>query len=189
MLILTWGFAGIATCISTFSPTGGLGEISWWVFGLNVGPLPVDLEWQERTLKFAWMTQRLPEFGPVFEPVVAPAIGVEEQAIAATGLPIQQVSCGVPFVIVPIDTRASVDAAVPGARALAALAKASAHDHFSVYLLTMDRGNDAATTHSRMFGPGLGIVEDPATGSASGRRRDVGGCRRRRDGRGGLIAC
>lgn len=140
-----------------------------WVFGLNIGPLPVDLEWHERTLRFVWMTQRPPEFGPVFDPsIVAAAIGVEESAIRATGLPIQQVSCGVPFVIVPVDTRASVDAAIPDARAFGALAKASDHEHFSVYLFTMDRGNDAATVYSRMFAPGLGIFEDPATGSASG---------------------
>ena len=33
------------------------------VFGLNVGPTPVDLEWDGDRLRFAWMTQGLPEFG------------------------------------------------------------------------------------------------------------------------------
>src|SRR5262245_3461939 len=28
--------------------------------GLGVGPTPVDLEWRENRLQFAWMTQRLP---------------------------------------------------------------------------------------------------------------------------------
>lgn len=93
---------------------------------------------------------------------MAAAIGVGERAIRATGLPIQQVSCGVPFVIVPVDTRASVDAAVPDVKALATLAQASGHDHFSVYPFTMDRGNDAAMVYSRMFAPGLGVYEDPA---------------------------
>lgn len=130
-----------------------------FVFGLNIGPLPVALQWQDGALKFAWMTQRLPEFGAVFEASeVAAAIRVPEQAIRATRLPIQRVSCGVPFVIVPIDTRVSVDAAIPDARAL----------QFPVYLFTTDRGNDAATVYSRMFAPELGVYEDPATGSASG---------------------
>lgn len=130
-----------------------------FVFGLNIGPLPVELQWQDGALKFAWMTQRPPEFGAVFEASeVAAAIRVPEQAIRATGLPIQRVSCGVPFVIVPIDTRTSVDAAIPDVRAL----------QFPVYLFTTDRGNDAATVYSRMFAPELGVYEDPATGSASG---------------------
>src|SRR5215212_5938481 len=35
------------------------------VFGLNIGPVPVDLEWRDGRLGFAWMTQGLPEFGPL----------------------------------------------------------------------------------------------------------------------------
>ena len=35
-----------------------------WVFGLNIGPTPVSLEWNDSRLDFAWMTQRNPEFGP-----------------------------------------------------------------------------------------------------------------------------
>ena len=30
---------------------------SRFVFGLNVGPVPVDLEWPDGTLSFVWMTQ------------------------------------------------------------------------------------------------------------------------------------
>ena len=35
-----------------------------WVFGLNIGPIPVSLEWGGPRLDFAWMTQGTPEFGP-----------------------------------------------------------------------------------------------------------------------------
>src|SRR5688572_18497652 len=34
-----------------------------WVFGLNIGPTPMELEWNGSRLNFAWMTQRHPEFG------------------------------------------------------------------------------------------------------------------------------
>ena len=34
------------------------------VFGLGVGPVPVDLEWEGERLRFAWMTQLNPTFGP-----------------------------------------------------------------------------------------------------------------------------
>jgi trans-2,3-dihydro-3-hydroxyanthranilate isomerase len=141
------------------------------VFGLNIGSLPVDLQWRDGRLVFAWMTQRNPEFGEAEEPApVAGALGLPEAAIRSTGLPVQRVSCGVPFVIVPIATRAAVDSAVPDARALSALAKKSSLDHFSLYLFTTDRtgADDSATVYSRMFAPDLGVYEDPATGSASG---------------------
>src|SRR5438132_2624537 len=38
-------------------------EQSGFVFGLNVGPTPVSLEWKGTALDFAWMTQKNPEFG------------------------------------------------------------------------------------------------------------------------------
>jgi trans-2,3-dihydro-3-hydroxyanthranilate isomerase len=142
-----------------------------WVFGLNIGSLPVELEWRDGRLVFAWMTQRNPEFGEAEEVApVAGAIGLPETVIRSTGLPVQRVSCGVPFVIVPIATREAVDSAVPDARALRALAKRSGVNHFSLYLFTTDRtaADDAATVYSRMFAPDLGVYEDPATGSASG---------------------
>jgi trans-2,3-dihydro-3-hydroxyanthranilate isomerase len=37
-----------------------------------------------------------------------------------------------------------------------------------VFLFTAAPGSDGATVYSRMFAPELGVVEDPATGSASG---------------------
>jgi trans-2,3-dihydro-3-hydroxyanthranilate isomerase len=138
------------------------GDRANWVFGLNVGPTPVSLQWHDRSLTFAWMTQRNPEFGRRFDDVaaVAQALGVREDDIRSTGLPVEEVSCGVPFVIVPMMTRAAVDSAAPDARLL----------NFEAYVFTTDRAgaSDAGTTYSRMFAPQFGIPEDPATGSASG---------------------
>ena len=83
-----------------------------------------------------------------------------EEDIRATGLPVEQVSCGVPFVFVPLISRAAVDRAVPDARLL----------DFEAYIFTTDRAgaSDSAMTYSRMFAPVLGVAEDPATGGASG---------------------
>ena len=133
-----------------------------WVFGLNIGPTPVSMKWSGSRLDFVWMTQRAPEFGRMFEDVgrVAAALGLSEGDIRATQLPVQQVSCGVPFVFVPLASRAVVDRAMPDVRLL----------DFEAYLFTTDRAgaSDSATTYSRMFAPALGVGEDPATGSASG---------------------
>jgi trans-2,3-dihydro-3-hydroxyanthranilate isomerase len=133
-----------------------------WTFGLNIGPTPVSMEWDGPRLAFAWMTQRTPEFGPTFDDVgrVAAALGLREDDIRSTGLPVEQVSCGVPFVVVPLATRAAIDRAVPDTRLL----------DFEAYIFTTDRdgASDSATTYSRMFAPMFGVAEDPATGSASG---------------------
>jgi trans-2,3-dihydro-3-hydroxyanthranilate isomerase len=133
-----------------------------WVFGLNVGPTPVALEWNGNGLSFVWMTQRLPEFGPAFPDLgrVAHALGVREEDIRDTGMPVQQVSCGVPYVFVPMTTRAAVDGAQPDPTQL----------DFAAYVFTVDGAGaaDSAHTYSRMFAPLLGVFEDPATGSASG---------------------
>src|SRR5688572_16777283 len=63
-----------------------------WVFGLNIGPTRVSMEWDGLRLTFVWMTQRNPEFGPTFDDVarVAAALGLREDDIRATGLPVQQ---------------------------------------------------------------------------------------------------
>ena len=133
-----------------------------WSFGLNVGPTPVTLEWNADRLTFAWMTQRLPEFRRTFDDVarVARALGVREEDIRDTGLPVEEVSCGVPFVLVPMRSRAAVDSAIPDQRLM----------DFEAYVFTTDRSDagDSATTYSRMFASMFGVYEDPATGSASG---------------------
>lgn len=133
-----------------------------WMFGLTIGPTPVSLEWSGSRLDFAWMTQRPPEFGKTFDDPgrVAAALGLEQDDIRATGLPVQQVSCGVPYIVVPLATRAAVDRVLPDPRLL----------DFEAYVFTTDRAgaSDSAMTYSRMFAPQLGIIEDPATGSASG---------------------
>jgi trans-2,3-dihydro-3-hydroxyanthranilate isomerase len=143
-----------------------------WTFGLNIGPLLVDLEWRAVDLSFVWMTQRLPEFGRTFDQIdaIARAVGVSADDIRATKLPVQEVSCGVPFVLVPIPSREAVDRGMPDPKALADLARQAGSSHFAVYLFTTDRGEgrDQATVYTRMFAPGLGVFEDPATGSASG---------------------
>ncbi|MEX2662479.1 MAG: PhzF family phenazine biosynthesis protein [Vicinamibacterales bacterium] len=141
-----------------------------FVFELGVGPIPVSLEWDVNGLSFAWMTQPLPEFGAAIEDRagIAAAIGIEAGSLAA-GLPVQVVSCGVPFLFVPIATRAAVDAVAIDRRALARCCAAAGVDELPVFLFTAERSpSDDATVYSRMLAPGFGIVEDPATGGASG---------------------
>ena len=141
-----------------------------FVFSLGVGPTPVQLTWRDRDLTFAWMTQSLPTFS---EPIAnraaaAAAIGVQDSAVGGTGLPVQVVSCGLPYLLVPLTTRRAVDNAVVNADALGVFLHQAGVEECGVFLFSTERGSDKATAYSRMFAPTLGVPEDAATGSASG---------------------
>jgi len=141
-----------------------------FVFGLGVGPTPVTLTWKGADLSFAWMTQALPVFS---EPIAnranaAAALGVPDSAVGGTGLPVQVVSSGLAFVLVPLTTRSAVDNAMINREALNTLLHQAGVEANGVFLFSTERGPDKATVYSRMFAPALGVYEDPATGSASG---------------------
>ncbi len=95
--------------------------------GLGIGPVPVQLEWESKRLVFAWMTQPLPKFGATLTDMkgLALALGVEDAAICDSKLPVQVVPSGVPFLFVPLTTRAAVDAVVLDRTALREVCRAS----------------------------------------------------------------
>src|SRR4029453_3200407 len=79
-------FAGHPTIGSTFAlaqegflkpPRARVG------LGLNLGPTPVDLEWRDGALAFAWMTQQPPAFGPILtaRERMAAALGIDAGAL------------------------------------------------------------------------------------------------------------
>jgi len=141
-----------------------------FVFGLGAGPTPVRLAWRQADLAFAWMTQGLPEFGaPIPDPAgAAAALRLLRAAIPGTGLPVQTVSCGVPFLYVPLATRRAVDSASLDTEAYERFVRAAHLPELPVFLFSSETGGDKSTVYSRMFAPALGIAEDPATGVASG---------------------
>jgi trans-2,3-dihydro-3-hydroxyanthranilate isomerase len=141
-----------------------------FVFELGVGPTPVSLEWGPAGLSFAWMTQPLPAFGNVIRDrsALAAALGLMPGDLV-DGLPAQQVSSGVPFLFVPIATRAAVDAVTIDRKTLTRCNQASGLDDLPVFFFTTERiGSGDETVYSRMLAPAFGIAEDAATGSASG---------------------
>jgi trans-2,3-dihydro-3-hydroxyanthranilate isomerase len=141
-----------------------------FMFGCNIGPVPVSLTWNGDDLSFAWMSQRLPAFGePIPDPArTAAMLSLSPAAVAGTGLPVQVISCGVPFLYVPLTTRMAVDNVVLNAGLFEELCAATKTTANGVFVFTSQPGEARATVYSRMFAPGLGVTEDPATGSASG---------------------
>ena len=141
-----------------------------FTFGCNIGPVPVTMTWNGEELSFAWMTQARPTFGETMtDPArTAAALSLSPAAVAGTGLPVQVVSCGVPFLFVPLTTRSAVDNAVVNPGLLGELLRATKSGAHGVFVFSAQPGDARATVYSRMFAPELGVTEDPATGIASG---------------------
>ncbi|MDB4272725.1 PhzF family phenazine biosynthesis protein [Akkermansiaceae bacterium] len=130
------------------------------IFDLGIGPTKVD------TRGLITMHQRVPEFGEVIDSVgVMKALGLANSDLLPN-IPVQIVSVGVPFILVPIKSLE----AVKRARLNLELLDQVCEDHGSreVMPFCLDAKMPSASAHSRMFAPRFGIIEDPATGSAQG---------------------
>jgi trans-2,3-dihydro-3-hydroxyanthranilate isomerase len=145
-------------------------EVTALTLGLGLGPTPVSLVWKDDALIFVWMTQLRPSFGDQIADAAgaASALRLPAATVTGTGLPVQMVSCGVPFLFVPLATRRAVDDAALDADAYDKFRRAAGMDDLPVFLFSPEPGADDATVYSRMFAPGFGVSEDPATGGASG---------------------
>jgi trans-2,3-dihydro-3-hydroxyanthranilate isomerase len=129
----------------------------------NVGRVPVRFEDPAGQPSFGEMTQQDPVFGPIHDrEAVAHAAGVPAGDIDPS-LPIQTVSTGLPFTIVPLRGMEAMRRLQVDLRGSAEyLGKSGGHFFFFVTRETLD---PAARLHARMF---FYNGEDPATGSASG---------------------
>ena len=142
------------------------------VLDLGVGPTQVDLEWDgaARRLRFAWMTQPRPTFGPRFEnrEESARSLGLEP-ADLVPDLPVEIVSCGVPFAYLPLVSRHAVDRARVDRALWQRVCAANSVDEHKIFVFSIEDGSTTPVRlHSRMFAPVIGIAEDPGTGGASG---------------------
>jgi trans-2,3-dihydro-3-hydroxyanthranilate isomerase len=130
---------------------------------LNVGTIPVRFEDQPGQPAFGEMTQNDPAFGEVHDrSTIAEVTGIP-LADFDSQLPIQTVSTGFPFTILPLRNLEAIRRLqINQQRATEYLGKYGAKFFFSVTPETFD---PAARLHARML---FYNGEDPATGSASG---------------------
>ena len=137
----------------------------------NLGLFPVELHARKGTILQVVMSQPKPQFLDVVENrddlfSIAKALGIAKQQITDTKRPVQVVSTGLPVMIVPVRTLTAVRSIIPDVSAIAALCQQYGANGMMVYsTMTVEQ---QATVHTRMFAPLIGIIEDPATGSASG---------------------
>ena len=132
-----------------------------------VGTISVQLNFKDSQPDLIWMQQPLPTFGPRYDEteLIAEMLSIAPEAIA-TEWPIEVVSCGVPFLYVPLKDLASIRATRLRLDVWERTLRASGVS--GVFVFTKETELEGSSVHSRMFAPGLGITEDPATGAASG---------------------
>ncbi len=129
---------------------------------LNVGKIPVEFTFQDGRL-FGEMTQRDPEFGRVHHAEeVARAIGLNLRDFDSS-LPIQTVSTGNAFAIVPLRSLQAIRGLSFAYKSVAEYCAKT--DAKFLYFVTREVEDKSAKLHARMI---FYNGEDPATGSAAG---------------------
>jgi len=136
------------------------------VLNLAVGKISVTFTYEGGLPHTLWMRQVQPSFLCTLEPQgMASLLGLDLEDIDSR-FPIQEVTTGLPFIIVPLKTLAAVKKCHPETRRLLAYVSALTAKNILVFAPeTYSRENNF---HARVFTDYLGIPEDPATGSANG---------------------
>jgi trans-2,3-dihydro-3-hydroxyanthranilate isomerase len=156
-------FAGHPTLGTAFAlrASSGVGEVA---LELNVGRVPIRFEEKPGQPAFGEMTQVEPKFGLIHDrETVVRAAGLRDGEIDPS-LPVQTVSTGLPFTIVPLrglDVMRRLQ--VNLATSIEYLRQTQGGTSF--YFVTRETVDPAARLHARMLFYG---GEDPATGSAAG---------------------
>ena len=160
----TIGTAHVLATIGAVRLTGSETRI---VLEEGVGPVPVIIRATNGRPEFAQLSAaKLPEVGPpppsreTLADMLSLAAG---DLLDGTTLP-ESVSCGTPFLFVPLRDRG----AVRRARVRNDLWEAALSGYVTdkVFVFAMDPEHAGHHIRARMFAPGIGVAEDPATGSA-----------------------
>jgi trans-2,3-dihydro-3-hydroxyanthranilate isomerase len=135
---------------------------------VGIGTLPLDIEVAGGKPGRVIMTQGKPVFGSALRDLtpIADALGVDAQTLAKVNLPAQVVSTGLGHLMVPLSDLDAIGNLRPNATLLDMLLQGVGALGCFVFCLQATAPDTFA--HARMFAPGAGVPEDPATGSAAG---------------------
>jgi trans-2,3-dihydro-3-hydroxyanthranilate isomerase len=136
------------------------------VLNLGIGQISVSFSYKDGQPDLLWMKQKPPVFGKTIDrKSMARCLNLDEEALDSN-FPVQEVSTGVPFLIVPL-------------KSLDYLKEARVSmEHFSVLIqdsqaksplvFCPESRHEQNDLSVRVFADYYGIPEDPATGSANG---------------------
>ena len=136
------------------------------VLDLNVGPIPVTIEYDGDSVGKMTMKQNPPVFGETLSAEDLAGVLNISPADVDLRFPIQEVSTGLPFIIVPLKTMEAVSRARLNKEAYEALI--SALQAKAILFFAPETVHAENQLHARVFTEYFGVPEDPATGSANG---------------------
>lgn len=136
------------------------------ILNLKVGQIPVSFNYSEGKVDIMWMKQKHPVFGGILDKSrVSNVLSLEEEAVDGR-FPIQEVSTGVPSIIVPLKTLDAVKQSRVAQDMYFDLIKDTEAKAILVFCPEPYSGENDLNV--RMFADYYGVPEDPATGSANG---------------------
>ena len=136
------------------------------VLNLKAGRIPVTFEYEGEFATGGTMKQKSPIFGKKIEAShAATAVGLGAKDIDER-FPVEEVSTGLPFVIVPVRTREAVRRASINKEIYMNLIKNI--DAKAILIFCAEPYDPFNDLNVRVFADYYGVPEDPATGSANG---------------------
>ena len=133
---------------------------------LKAGQIPVIFSYLDGNPDQLWMQQIAPTFGRTFSPIdAARALNIDSSSIDQR-FPIEEVSTGLPFIIVPLKDLAAIkNCYIDRVGYMKLIDQAEAK---SIFVFCPECYDPRNQINARMFDDFHGIAEDPATGSANG---------------------
>lgn len=136
------------------------------VLNLKIGPIPVELTYDGLMSERLTMKQNEPVFlKTVDNKAASDALSISESDIDDR-FPIEEVSTGLPFIIVPLKNLDAIKKARINREAHRTLTTDT--EAKAIFLFCPVTYNKENQLNARMFADCYGIPEDPATGSANG---------------------
>jgi len=136
------------------------------VLNLKIGRIPVSLGYKGDKPDIIRMKQMQPVFGETIEPeAISEVLGLESDDIYSIH-PVQAVSTGFPFIIVPLKGKSAMKRCrVNKERYFKLIEEREAK---AILVFSPDAYDQKNNLNVRVFADYYGIPEDPATGSANG---------------------
>jgi trans-2,3-dihydro-3-hydroxyanthranilate isomerase len=137
------------------------------VLNLQVGQIPVTISYTKKNVvDVLWMKQIKPAFGQIFDvELISQILSLDAEKIDQN-FPVQDVSTGVPFIIVPLKSLDALKGAQVAREKYFQLVNTTQAKCILIFCgETYKKENDLSV---RVFADYYGVAEDPATGSANG---------------------
>jgi trans-2,3-dihydro-3-hydroxyanthranilate isomerase len=136
------------------------------ILNLKVGQIPVIINYSEGRADILWMKQIAPTFGQIFDTEqISEVLSIDKGEID-TKFPIQEVSTGLPFIIVPLKTLDALKQAKKNRDKYFELIRNA--EAKAILVFCPETYNQENDLNVRVFADYYGVPEDPATGSGNG---------------------